>query len=63
MVCVVRGGAMVPCIFVGSALFGLDGIVWALLAAEVLSFLVCIGVYAIIRIKRALPKASVVQNA
>ncbi len=63
VVCVVRGGAMIPCIFAGSALFGLDGIVWALLAAEVLSFLVCLGVYAATRIRRALPKASDMQAA
>lgn len=62
VVSVVRGGAMIPCIFLGSALFGLDGVVWALLAAEVLSFLVCAAICVAIKLKGAESKEPAVQT-
>lgn len=55
VVSVVRGGALIPCILVGSAVFGLDGVVWALLAAEAASATVCAGMYAVIRTKGKVP--------
>ncbi len=55
VVSIVRGGALIPCILVGSAVFGLDGVVWALLAAEAVSATVCAGMYAAIRAKSKAP--------
>ena len=46
---VTRGVALIPCVLVGGALFGIDGVIWALLAAEALSFSVCLATYALSR--------------
>lgn len=37
---IVRGGAIIPLVFLGSALFGEAGLIWSLFAAEAVSFLV-----------------------
>ena len=49
VVSVTRGVALVPCVLAGIMLFGLNGVIWALLAAEVLSFVVCVTAYALSR--------------
>ncbi len=49
VVAVARGVMLVPCVLVGGALFGLSGIVWSLLAAEALAFVVCLGAYVLVR--------------
>lgn len=46
---VARGVMLVPCVLVGGALFGLSGIVWSLLVAEALAFVVCLGACALVR--------------
>lgn len=50
---VVRGGAMMAAVIAGSTLFGFDGLVWALFAAEVASFAVAAALLAAGRLRPA----------